>query len=229
MPMIDLMFLTKNRLEFTKASLQALLANTNWNQVARLFLYDDDSTDGTEDYLLRLEYPVTAEQRFDRNYGSPVKVMNEYLSHEGGHVFAKIDNDTMVPPGWLDECLKVMDRHPELDFLGIEAFNLVVAGQTERSYRAADFIGGIGLMRTRAFATLPTPHGRFGFTEWQQNESPEVKKGWINPSLPVFLLDHLPREPWLSLSREYVAKGWQRIQWGPYEEKNKALWEWWCE
>ncbi len=226
--MIDILFLTHNRLEFTKASLQALIQNTNWKEVARLILYDDNSEDGTREYLSGITFPVAAKQEFGL-FSSPVSVMNHYLYQfdpREPRVFAKIDNDTMVPAGWLDECLKVFTKNPDLGLLGIEAFNRVDAGSMERGYRDARFIGGIGLMRNGCFVTLPRPFGRFGFTAWQE-KSP-VRKGWIDPSIPVFLLDRLPREPWRSLSLEYVQKGWQR-EWGPYAETDKVLWSWWCE
>lgn len=235
--MIDLLYLAHNRLEFTKVSLAALIANTNWEQVERLFIYDDASEDGTRQYITLIGrcYPVAPKMRFG-SYGSPVAVMNDYLSVQSPHddrIFAKVDSDTMVPPHWLDECLKVMDKHPSLDLLGIEAFNPVVADSVERSFSEARFIGGIGLMRTSAFVTLPRPNGRFGFTAWQDQTKKvkadvlvDIEKGWIDPSLPVFLLDRLPFEPWTSLSAEYVAKGWQR-PWAQYGEKDKALWSWW--
>jgi hypothetical protein len=119
-----------------------------------------------------------------------------------------------------------MSINANLDLLGIEAFRPVVPGRTQRGYSPAEHIGGIGLMRTRCFATLPRPRGRYGFTAWQQLTR-KVTTGWLDPALPVFLLDRLPREPWRSLSKQYVAKGWQR-DWGPYSEDQRAMWEWWC-
>jgi hypothetical protein len=227
--MIDILYLTHNRREFTEASLKALLENTNWGDVSRLVIYDDASVDGTPEYLRDQRYPVKMEFRGNQ-MGSPVAVMNHYLCSIDPHenrIFAKVDNDTMVPKGWFEDCLSVMARQPELDILGIEAFNRVAPGRIVRGYRPVEHIGGIGLMRSGAFVTLPRPCGRFGFTAWQQKAT-WAKKGWIDPSLPVFLLDRLPREPWRSLVAEYIAKGWQR-DWGPYNEKDKALWSWWCE
>lgn len=205
--MIDILFLTYHRLEFARASMAALLANTDWSLVRRLIIYDDS--------VMKL--------------GGPVAVMNHYLqSGDTTPIFAKIDSDTMVPDGWLNECVAVMDKHPELDLLGIEAFRPVVAGKAERTYDSAQYIGGIGLMRSAAFKTLPQPNGpsgRFGFTAWQEH-NPKVKKGWLNPALPVFLLDKLPMEPWAGYSREYVKNGWQRV-WPPYTEEDAHLWGWW--
>lgn len=233
--LIDLLFLSSNRLEFTKAVMANLLLNTDWNQVSRILLYDDNSEDGTREYLRALEYPVPADFR-NRTFGSPVKVMNHYLDEDPAEMFAKIDSDTMVPKFWLEECMRVMHIHSDLDLLGIEAFRPVdVSSGAHRGYDDAQFIGGIGLMRTRAFAdSLPRPNGRFGFTRWQESK-PDVKKGWLNPALPVFLLDWLPREPWRSLTNQYVAAGWNR-DWNaifpeqcPYPEVRKDLWSWWCE
>lgn len=226
--MIDLIYLTHNRLEFTQASLAALISNTSWENVARLLVYDDDSRDGTRQFLEAGPYPIAVELRCG-GFGSPVAVMADYLnSPNRASIFGKIDNDTMVPTGWLDECLAVMGEHPELALLGIEVFDPITPGQVPRSYRPARFIGGIGLMRASAFITVPGPNGRFfGFTEWQEKHK-DVTKGWLVPALPVFLLDHLPREPWLSLTREYVAKGWQR-NWTPYSEESRDMWSWWCK
>lgn len=226
--MIDLLFLAHNRLEFTKATLAALFANTDWAQVDRLLIYDDASTDGTREYLAALDYPAERVEFRFAVYGGPVAAMIDYLyrrAPDGACMFAKIDSDTVVPPGWLGVCLRVMEQSPELDLLGIEAFHPTVPAPAPRSYESSRHIGGIGLMRTSAFRSMPRPNGRFGFTEWQL-ESPDVVKGFINPALPVFLLDHLPREPWTTLSGQYVAAGWQR-PWAPYEEERSNLWDWW--
>jgi glycosyltransferase involved in cell wall biosynthesis len=222
--MIDILYLAFNRLEFTRQSITAMIANTDWDKVKKLVIYDDGSTDGTREYLESLEYPCQFEVRHS-HLGSPVAIMNDYLRRSPADLFAKVDSDTMLPSAWLRECLKVMDRRARLDLLGIESFNAVAPGEAQRDYRPARFIGGIGLMRRRCFSSLPKPNGRFGFTQWQRSNL-GVVKGWINPSLPVFLLDKLNIEPWRSLSRMYVAKGWQR-EWPPYGDNESALWAWW--
>jgi glycosyltransferase involved in cell wall biosynthesis len=226
--MMDVLFVTHNRLEFTRAALETLLKNTNWGE-ARLIVYDDDSTDGTREFLL--DTAPTDDMRFHRFKG-PVAIMNHYLmSCPSDHVFAKVDSDTMVPLGWLEECQDVLRRNPTLDFLGIEAHCPVVAGANiGRTYQKARHIGGIGVFRTRAFRTLPRPQGiggRFGFTEFQLAMEGKVEIGWIDPAIPVFLLDRLPRSPWQELSKAYVEKGWQR-DWPNYQEISSHLWEWFC-
>jgi len=203
--MIDILFLTHGRTEFMRESLAALLANTDWTKVRRLVMYDEAVA----------------------GLGGPVAVMNHYLkSGNVTPIFAKIDDDTMVPPGWLGECLQVMEENPKLDLLGIEAHYPVVAGVAPRSYKPAQFIGGIGLMRSSCFRSLPRAQGRFGFTAWQDTNA-QVVKGWISPALPVFLLDRIPFAPWAEHSREYVRQGLQR-DWPAYDPAvDGDKWAWW--
>jgi hypothetical protein len=247
---IDILFLAKNRLEFTRESLAALEANTNWDLVRKLWICDDRSTDGTERlWPAKVPHLAVGFMPFAK-FGSPAAIMNSFAMHgDPPDVFAKIDNDTIVPPGWLDQCVAVMEAHPDLDLLGIEppssrtphyeggkrsecpeltgsvvyrADNWLKAG-----YAPCDSIGGIGLMRTKCFLDNEPlkPHSIYGgFTEWQL-QHPRIRKGWIVPPLDVFLLDRLPFGIWAELSKEYESKGWQRA-WSKYP-KDSTLWKWW--
>lgn len=233
--MVDILYLAKGRPEFTQASLAALLANTNW-KLARLVIY----TDGAE---FRAASSIEVRRG---EYGGPVAIMNDYLARGASEVFAKIDNDTIVPPGWLDKGLAVMDASSELGLLGIEPpMSRTPAPWMGKSrplpapemwapmgslYAPCDMIGGIGLMRRRPFLTADAmrphgPNGVGGFSDWQLR-NPAVTKGWIVPPLNVFLLDRLPTEPWVSLSKEYIASGLQR-PWTGYPASASALWDWW--
>lgn len=173
----DIVYLAKGRPEFTAASWEALRANTNWDRVGALIVY----TDGTE--------PIHALDEIEHDTctiecGGPVGVMNLYLRCEPAPVWAKIDNDVIVPPGWLDQCLDVMGAHPELDLLGVEPplsrtpapwapnvrppapegdhmkhkhlFKDVNPACARGGCHApTDSIGGIGLFRTRAWENRP--------------------------------------------------------------------------
>jgi hypothetical protein len=228
---MEIFFLAHNRREMTEASLEALRHNTDWKLVEALVLYDDRSTDGAAELLARMAPLFPCPTRVKHvDMGGPVAAMNDYITERCPELFAKIDNDVVVPRGWLRDCLAVMDRYPWVDLLGIEAMRPVKASPCPRNVEEAGFIGGIGLMRGRAFQySLPRPGGRFGFTAWQESGNTKARKGWLNPALPVFLLDRLPFEPWVSLSREYVAKGWQR-EWPKYDPvQDAAKWEWWAK
>lgn len=227
--MIDLLFLAHNRLAFTEASLETLIRNTDLTKFRRLWFYDDHSLDGTREYLHDRVKDIPRAELVRGSFGGPVAVMNDYLSGLDAledSLFVKIDNDTIVPPGWLEICRRLMAEHGDTHLLGIEAMHAIGSDSAMRSVEAASFIGGIGFMRNRAFVTLPRPSGRFGFTAWQQ-KSDWVKAAWIVPSLRVFLLDRVPEEPWHSLSAEYVARGWQRDWPGRYQPSQRAMWDWW--
>jgi hypothetical protein len=254
---VDILFLSWNRLDFTMAALNALEENTDWGLVGSVCFYDDCSIDGTAD-LMRLQSDPDSDIWYMQpaeHVGSPVGIMNRYLtpSFNGqssqpypmcvlplaqSPIFVKLDNDVIVPPGWLSESLAVMEAHPEVDLLGIEPgvgpdpvatrAAAVPANGAHRGIVRADFIGGIGLMRRSAFEgrELPTAAGRFGFGHWQEKHA-DLVKAWIAPGLPLFLLNRLPFEPWASLSREYVANGWQRPWPDPYTEADAHMWQWW--
>jgi len=264
---IDILFPTFNRLEFTRESFYALMANTNWNLVRYLWLVDDGSTDGTEKMMAGVLADYVRRQPVGFQYGSPAEIMKAFVgwftrSNEPEY-FAKIDSDVIVPPGWLDRCARVMQENPDLDLLGIEPpasrtphFDggkrspaLEIDGQVNYlgvsggrlsttpgcampkecvGYARCDSIGGIGLMRTATFRHFPDmqPHSTYGgFTEWQLQHS-AITKGWICRPLDLFLLDRMPIEPFVSLSKTYEAKGWQR-PWSKYPATANALWSWW--
>jgi hypothetical protein len=240
-PTIDLIFLAHGRPEFTSVSLLNLIKNTNWAMVEHFWIYTDGETEA-------LYYPDTS-PKFPLNlyfikecFGGPVAILNHALSISSADYIAKIDNDTIVPPRWLEQSCTVLNDF-RVDLLGIEAWapdptvfppTLNPAdtwGNASRCVRIVPNIGGIGLFRRRAFESrpLPTPNGasgRFGLSEWQWN-NPQAIKAFIDPPLPVFLLDHLPFEPWRTLNAQYDASGVQRRVWREYPEHCRDLWQWW--
>lgn len=266
--MIDILYLAKGRPEFTEASFHSLIQNTNWSAVRKLFIYTDG--DKMPIKLLHNYWMYSCKEQWhalsdagvrgivswSEVLNGPVAIMSHFVSHfSGPDLFAKIDNDVMVPPGWLEQCLQVMEASPELGLLGIEPpasrtpapwAQGIPAPAPElwkrksgsltwgemRGYAVCDSIGGIGLMRRSAFAGRRPmrPHatnGVGGFTDWQL-EHKDVVKGWVTPPLNLFLLDRLPFEPWASLSKKYIAEGIQR-PWTNYPASASHLWEWWLK
>jgi glycosyltransferase involved in cell wall biosynthesis len=227
-PCVDLFYLACNRLEFTRETFETLLANTDWKFVNELFVYDDGSIDGTREWLEENVSRAPVKVSFRKTaFGSPVTAMVDFIRSSTMPVLAKTDNDAMLPPGWLAASLKVLDAHPELSLLGIEAmYPHSEDMEIPRSYTPAQFISGLGLYRREAFArSLPEAYDKwFGLEEWQMFKEPQLVRGWITPALPVFLLDRYPFEPWIAYSCSYTQRGLQR-NWPKYD-KHCTLWKW---
>ena len=284
--MVDILFLAHKRPEFTRASLKALVSNTDLSlhgeegktdpRDNRLWLMTDGDIEPFIEYGDHLKLSGISDFR----HGGPVACINGILNNDGGvwchpqaEFLAKIDNDTIVPPGWLPACLDIMRRFPNIDLLGIEPWtpdtklfrwNTPVMPEPANYWkfqpRPVSHIGGIGVFRRSAFERFgrPVPNsadGRYGFTEWQWQKRLMVK-AFIDPPLPVFLLDHLPFGPWDDLSRKYettcvcganrsahqdsigrptehtyCGRQFTPIQrdvgWKYDTEKHRALWDWW--
>jgi cellulose synthase/poly-beta-1,6-N-acetylglucosamine synthase-like glycosyltransferase len=219
---VDLLFLAKNRLAFTVESFRALRRNTNWERVNQLVLYDDGSTDGTLGFLERRARATGAELR-QTSLGSAIRVCNDFVRRSTADLVVKIDNDAMMPPGWLDTCLGIFERHPELQLLGLEERG--IAGEVPYTYQPSDWVGGLFVARRSIFAGADLPQSSRVYYGWQTWHSGRFHSGWIKPSLPVFLLDRVPFAPWSELTREYEAKGWQR-PWKRYTAADAHLWAW---
>lgn len=230
---VALLFTSHNRLEFTRLSFAALLENTNWEMVDRLHVCDDESRDGTYEFLAEAvreaPRPATLTRR---SYKGSVAALAQTAPTVTGECLAKIDNDVIVCPGWLDVMLDVLSASPRLDALGMEPgfgarYSMTFGLAEKRVWKPARWIGGVGLFRTGIFrgARLRQNDRYFGLTAfWRRYAT----TGWITPDLPVFLLDKLPFEPWRSLTQRYVAAGWSR-EWPEdllYPPEMEPYWAW---
>lgn len=224
----EILYLAYNRRAYTEASFRLLHENTDWRMVSRLIVYDDGSEDGTAEHLQEagLLIGVPAFEFRRQRFGSPPALMNDYLATTEADVFVKIDNDILMPPNWIESALSVLERHPELELLGLNGGMTGVPDRPEHAvlcgYDPCSHIGGVGAMRVSAFTNRPPimARGRHGFTQWQEKHEPV--RGWITPGLAVAEFDRIPAEPWRSLAKEYVARGWAR-EWGEYSH----LHPWW--
>lgn len=231
---VDVVFCAHNRQHFTEFAFRCLLENTSWDRVRALHVYDDASEDGTKDMLHdMLDFvELPCEKHFhDVEFGSPVGVMNDYVGSADSERFAKIDNDIVVPAGWLDALIDTMDAHPHVDILGMESGRMgIPASDFDGVYGVehARWIGGVGLLRTSVLGTRPqmTPNGRFGWTEWQREYRPNI--AWIIPDLALSDLSRIPFDPWQSLSESYKEAEWER-DWPKYHERwSQFYWAWWA-
>jgi hypothetical protein len=234
----DILFLNHNRKAYAEASWKALRSNTDWTKVGRLFILDDESTDGTQ-FLVDAWARQVAGRAIHGRWGSPVTAMSHFLAVASlnGNV-AKVDSDTLVPPGWLDDCCELLEKHQEFSILGIECRG--AGGEAnaptgaDRSVVHSEWVGGIFVARGRIFADpedLPRRDYEdanrkfYGWQTWQMHR-PHHQAAWIEPGLQVVLLDRLATEPWCKLGESYVRSGWQRVHPYYYEPDRGPCMEW---
>jgi GT2 family glycosyltransferase len=95
---IELLFLTCNRLHYTKLSLPALLSDPT--EEFSLIIWDNASTDGTEEYLASVEDPRIVKKVFSRENVGGDQAIKDGLSTSSADLVGIVADDMLVTPGW---------------------------------------------------------------------------------------------------------------------------------
>ncbi|MFA5558765.1 MAG: glycosyltransferase [Methanofastidiosum sp.] len=174
---IPILMITWNRLEYTKKAIEAIRKNTK-NYI--LFIWDNNSTDGTKKYLKVLNDKNIEVHFEDKNVGL-VPPMNYFFEKFKNYKYiAKVDNDTIVPKGWLDKLKEVLD---ELPLFAVEANHYLMLNydikENEDYYRhfySVDFkgsklylsemVGGTGVLIRRSMINEPIPEHKGTLSGW---------------------------------------------------------------
>jgi GT2 family glycosyltransferase len=105
----SIVLVTWNNLLFNRLCLDSILSNTE-SGTYELIVVDNGSTDGTVDYLRQiarthaaLNVLVNADNR------GFAKAVNQGLALAMGEVLVILNNDTLVPPGWLPGLMRHLD------------------------------------------------------------------------------------------------------------------------
>ena len=114
--MIELAFITYNRLEYTKLSLTSILADNSEDFL--LTIWDNASTDGTRDYLKSIR-----DSRIRNIFLSPENLgqtaaVNYIWTNSKADLLGKLDNDCIVTPGWTRI---FAEAHRDIPALGVLA------------------------------------------------------------------------------------------------------------
>lgn len=114
---IDLVFITFNRLEYTKLALASVLANPKEN--FSLTIWDNASTDGTVEYLKNNTSDTRiADIIFSKENIGQIEAVNRIWSKSKADLLGKLDNDCIVTPGWTQ---KLSEAHQDIYNLGVIA------------------------------------------------------------------------------------------------------------
>ena len=109
----SIVILTHNQLSYTRECLDSIRAHTE--QPYELIVVDNASTDGTVDYLSSL--PDVKLIRNSENRGFPAGC-NQGIRAASGSQILLLNNDTVVPAGWLGRLLDRLQSDPRIGLVG---------------------------------------------------------------------------------------------------------------
>jgi len=110
----DIIIITWNGLDYTKKCVESILKNTK-NQKFRFIFVDNNSTDGTLEYLK--EIPNAEIISNSENLGF-VKAMNQGFDKVSSKYTVWLNNDTIVTPNWLDILINHLKNNPKAAAIG---------------------------------------------------------------------------------------------------------------
>jgi len=114
---IDFIFLTHNRLDYTKLSLASVLADPT--EDFSLTIWDNASTDGTVDYLRsQVKDPRIKKIVYSTGNVGQIVPANQVWGESRADLLGKLDNDCIVTPGWTK---LLTQAHQEIRELGVVA------------------------------------------------------------------------------------------------------------
>jgi glycosyltransferase involved in cell wall biosynthesis len=110
---IDLIFLTHNRLDYTRLSLASILADPT--EHFSLTIWDNASTDGTVEYLRKeVRDPRIKEIVFSKENVGQTTAANKVWDSSDADLLGKLDNDCIMTPGWTRTLAQAHQDIPEL-------------------------------------------------------------------------------------------------------------------
>ena len=115
---VNISMVTYNRLHLTKQSIQSVLDNTKYPYI--LTVVDNNSTDGTQDYLKELHNRKLIKNLIllDKNIGV-AKASNLGWQMEDSLYYMKFDNDMIVlKDNWLNDLITTIDNVKEIGVIG---------------------------------------------------------------------------------------------------------------
>ena len=113
---ISLVFMTYNRLEYTKLALKALLADVS--EEFSLTIWDNGSSDGTREFLKTVEDRRIANVVFSKDNCGQAYVTNKVWTESDADLVGKVDNDCMVTAGWTRILSAAHRDLPQLGVIG---------------------------------------------------------------------------------------------------------------
>jgi len=118
-PSVSLVMFTFDRLLYTKQTLHRLMQSTKYP--FQLIIIDNKSSDGTREWLEKIRF-LYAHRIVDIKYNNKNEGLpgptNSFWQSINTDLVGKIDNDTLVPDGWLERLVEAHRKIPRLAIVG---------------------------------------------------------------------------------------------------------------
>jgi len=134
----NIMMVTYNRLDLTKRTLNNLFDTTKYP--FRLIIIDNNSTDGTKEYLKNLN-PNCLSYNYhfnEQNLGiasgrnKALLIADQY----NDQWLATIDNDVEFPTNWLNECIEIINANPNFNIgVNMEDVKYPIINQNGKTFQ----------------------------------------------------------------------------------------------
>ena len=140
---IPIKMITWNRLAYTKKAINSILTNTDYPFL--LWIYDNNSADGTQEYLRGLTDPRIQVTYSDTNTGliPPFNIFMEQFKDV--KYICQVDNDCVMPKGWLSKFKYTMDNLPIFSLSGDHFLGIPYRIKENREFydhlETIDFLG----------------------------------------------------------------------------------------
>ncbi|WP_347242809.1 glycosyltransferase [Thermogutta sp.] len=117
-PLVSVLVVTYRNLHLTQQCLASVLADRTWPNL-EVIVVDNASSDGTAPYLQELARTDSRVHIIlnDRNLGFAA-ANNQALRQARGEFLVFLNNDTVVPPGWIARLVRHLVAHPDWGLVG---------------------------------------------------------------------------------------------------------------
>lgn len=200
---IDLIFISYNRLEYTKLALESVLSDPT--EEFSLTIWDNGSTDGTRDYLSSINDPRITRKVFARKNVGLRGAVNDLFAKSSADLVGIIPNDFLVTPGWTRPIAQAHADIPELGMVGCWHFYPADFNFEHSKYKIQKFGrhqvlrhpwtgGGAGLVKLKTMRECGPIEHRGTTSYWIRM----ALRGYINGFyFPLIYVEHMddPRSP----------------------------------
>lgn len=116
---VDILMITWNRFDYAKRTIDNLLSTKDDFQ---LYWWDNGSVDGVAEYISGLDDErIVLKHRSDSNVMQAIPT-RWFLERSRAAIIGKLDDDTLVPDGWIRTIGSAIEQHGKLGMVGCWTF-----------------------------------------------------------------------------------------------------------